>query len=70
MMQNLDIASILFLLLGAVAAIAVIYYSLEIAREWLGQWNHTTNDTIRRAVVHDSFSMRTSLPNGLTAASD
>jgi hypothetical protein len=32
-MQNLGFASILFLLLGAVAAIAAIYYSLEIARE-------------------------------------
>jgi len=53
-MQNLDIASILFLLLGAVAAIAVIYNSLEIVREWLGQWNHATNGTIRRAVVPDS----------------
>ena len=53
-MQNLDIASIFFLLLGAVAAIAVIYYSLEIVREWLGQWNHATNGTIRRAVVPDS----------------
>lgn len=53
-MQNLDMTSILFLLLGAVAAIAVIYYSLEIAREWLGQWNRATNGTIRRAVVPDS----------------
>ncbi len=53
-MLNLGMTSILFLLLGAVAAIAVIYYSLGIVREWLGQWNHATNDTIRRAVVHDS----------------
>jgi hypothetical protein len=53
-MQNLDIASILFLLLGAVAAIAAIFYSLAIAREWLGRWNRATNGTIRRAVVHDS----------------
>ena len=53
-MQNLDIASILFLLLGAVAAIAVIYYSFGIVREWLGQWNHATIGTIRRAVVPDS----------------
>ena len=36
-MQNLDMTSILFLLLGAVAAIAVIYYSFGIAREWFGQ---------------------------------
>lgn len=53
-MQNLGFASILFLLLGAVAAIAAIYYSLEIAREWLRQWNRATNGTIRRAVVPDS----------------
>jgi hypothetical protein len=53
-MLDLGMTSILFLLLGAVAAIAVIYYFLEIAREWLRQWNHATNDTIRRAVVHDS----------------
>ena len=53
-MQNLDIASVLFLLLGTVAGVAVIYYSLGIVREWLGQWNHATNGTIRRAVVHDS----------------
>jgi len=53
-MQNLDMTSILFLLLGAVAAIAVIYYSLGIAREGLRQWNRTTNGTTRRAVVPDS----------------
>jgi hypothetical protein len=53
-MQNLDIASVLFLLLGTVAGVAVIFYSVGIAREWLGQWNHTTNGTIRRAVVPDS----------------
>jgi hypothetical protein len=53
-MQNLDMTSVLFLLLGAVAAIAVIYYSLGIAREWLGHWNRATNGTIRRAVVPDS----------------
>ena len=53
-MQNLDMTSILFLLLGAVAAIAVIYYSLGIAREGLKQWNRATNGTIRRAVVPDS----------------
>ena len=53
-MQNLDMISVLFLLLGAVAAIAVIDYSLGIARKWLGQWNRATNGTIRRAVVPDS----------------
>jgi hypothetical protein len=53
-MQNLDMTSILFLLLGAVAAIAVIYYSLGITREGLKLWNRATNGTIRRAVVPDS----------------
>lgn len=53
-MQNLDFDFVLFLLLGTVAGLAVIYYSLGIAREWLGQWNHATNGTIRRAVVPDS----------------
>ena len=53
-MQNLDMTSVLFLLLGAVAAIVVIYYSVGIAREWLRQWNHATNGTTRRAVVPDS----------------
>ena len=53
-MQNLNIASVLFLLLGTVAGVAVIYYSLGIVREWLRQWNHATNDTIRRAVVPNS----------------
>jgi hypothetical protein len=53
-MQNLDIASVFFFLLCTVAGVAVIYYSLGIARKWLGQWNRATNDTVRRAVVHDS----------------
>jgi len=53
-MQKLDIAFVLFLLLGTVAGVAVIYYSLGIAREWLRQWNRATNGTIRRAVVPDS----------------
>ena len=52
-MQNLDFASVLFLLLGTVAGVAVIYYSLGIAREWLGHWDHATYGTIRRAVVPD-----------------
>jgi hypothetical protein len=54
MMQSLDMTSLLFLLLGAVAAIAVIYYSLGIAREGLKLWNRATTGTIRRAVVPDS----------------
>ena len=53
-MQNLDMTSVLFLLLGTVAGVAAIYYSLGIAREWLGQWNRATNGMIRRAVVPDS----------------
>jgi hypothetical protein len=53
-MQSLDVTSLLFLLLGAIAAIAVIYYSLGIAREGLKLWNRATNGTIRRAVVPDS----------------
>ena len=53
-MQNLDVASLLFLLLGTAAGVAVIYYSLEIARKWSGQWNYATNGMIRRAVVPNS----------------
>lgn len=53
-MQNLDIASIFFLLLGAIAGAVVIYYSLRIARKWLRQWNHTTDGAVRRAGVSDS----------------
>lgn len=53
-MQNLDMTSVLFLLLGTVACVAATYYSLGNAREWLGQWNHAANGTIRRAVVPDS----------------
>jgi hypothetical protein len=53
-MQNLDIGSVLSLLLGTVAGVAVIYCLLGIAREWLGQWNHATTGMIRKAVVPDS----------------
>jgi hypothetical protein len=53
-MQKLDIASMLFLLLGAITGAVVIYYSLGIARKWLRQWNHTTDGTVRRAGVSDS----------------
>ena len=53
-MQSLNIASVLFSLVGAVAAIVAIYYSFGIAREWLGQWNHATKGRICRAVVPDS----------------
>ncbi len=54
MMQNLNMVSGLFLLLGTVAAVAAIYYSFGIAREWLGHWNRATKGVIRRAVVPDS----------------
>jgi hypothetical protein len=53
-MQNLDVGFLLFLLLGTAAGGAAIYYSLEIAREWSGQWNYATNGMIRRAVVPNS----------------
>jgi hypothetical protein len=53
-MQNLDVASILLLFLGAVAGVVAIYYSFGIAREWVGQWNRTTKGTIRRAVAPNS----------------
>jgi len=52
MMLDLDMTSIL-LLLGAVAAGAVIYYSLEIVREWLKR-NRPMGGTIARASVPDS----------------
>ena len=53
MMQNLDMASILFLLLGAAAAIVVIY-SFALTREWFRRGTRSTNGTVRRAVVPDS----------------
>jgi hypothetical protein len=52
-MLDLDMTSILFLLLGAVAASAVSYYILRVAREWLNR-DRVTGGTIRRAVVLDS----------------
>ena len=52
MMLDLDMTSIL-LLLGAVAAGAVSYYILRVAREWLNR-DRVTGGTIRRAVVLDS----------------
>jgi hypothetical protein len=51
-MLDLDMTSIL-LLLGAVAAGAVIYYSLGIAGEWLKR-NRPMGGTIARAAVPDS----------------
>jgi hypothetical protein len=53
-MQNLDIGLISFLLLGSVAAFAVIYYSFEIVRKWLEQWTRSTNGPIRKTVAHDA----------------
>lgn len=52
-MLDLDIISILFLLLGAVAASTVIYYVLRIVREWLKR-NRLIGGTVRRAIVPDS----------------
>ena len=52
-MLDLDMTSVLFLLVGAVAASTVIYYVLRIAREWLTR-NRPIGGTIRRAVVPDS----------------
>jgi hypothetical protein len=51
-MLDLDMTSI-FLLLGAVAAGAVIYYVLRVAREWLTR-NRPMGGTIARAAVPDS----------------
>lgn len=53
-MQNLDISTVFFLLLGAVAVGLAIYYSFEIVREWLEQWIRATTGMIRRAIVPDS----------------
>ena len=53
MMLDLDMTSILLWLLGAVAAGAVSYYSLGIAREWLKR-NRPMGGTIARAAVPDS----------------
>jgi hypothetical protein len=52
-MLELEMTSILFFLLGAVASLAVIYYSLGIAREWLKR-NRPIGGMIRRAAVPDS----------------
>lgn len=46
-MKNLDIASIVFLLLGVVAGIAAIYYSFGIVREWFRQRYRTGKSSIR-----------------------
>jgi len=52
-MLDLDMTSVLFLLVGAVAASAVSYYVLRVAREWLKR-DLVTGNTISRAVVSDS----------------
>jgi hypothetical protein len=52
-MLDLDMTSVLFLLVGAVTASTVIYYVLRIVREWLRR-NRPTGDPLRRAVVPDS----------------
>ena len=53
-MQNLDIGLISFLLLGAVAAFAAIYYSFGMVCKWLEQWPRSTNGPIRKTVAHDA----------------
>jgi hypothetical protein len=53
MMLDLDMTSVLFLLVGAVAASTVIYYVLRVAREWWKR-NRPIGGTIRRAAVPDS----------------
>jgi hypothetical protein len=53
-MQDLDIAFMSFLLLGAVAAFVAIYYSFGMVREWLKQWTRATNGPIRKTVAHDA----------------
>ena len=54
MMQNLEIDTVVFLLLGTVAGGIAILYSFGIVREWMGQWIRATTDTIRRAFRPDS----------------
>ena len=46
-MKNLDIASIVFLLLGIVAGIVAIYYSFGIIREWFRQRHRSGKSSIR-----------------------
>jgi hypothetical protein len=53
-MLNLDIASVLFLVVSTGAIITAIYYSFGVVRGWLGQWKRAPNGTIRRTVVPDS----------------
>lgn len=52
-MQDLEMSTVFFLVLGAVAGGLAIYYSFEIVREWLGQWIRATTGMIRRAIVSD-----------------
>lgn len=53
-MQNLEISTVFFLVLGAVAGGLAIYYSFEIVREWLGQWIRASTGIIRRGIVPNS----------------
>lgn len=53
-MQNLDIISVLFLLLGTAAGIAAIYYSFGIVREWFKQRHRAGKATIRGTDVPGS----------------
>ena len=54
MMQNLEMAPVLFWLLGTVAGVAALYYSIGKFRKWFGRWNRAANGTIARAVVTGS----------------
>jgi hypothetical protein len=67
-MQDLDIGLISFLLLGAVAAFAAIYYSFGMLRKLLGQWTRATNGPVRKTVSQMHLSMDTLPPNGLKGA--
>jgi len=53
-MQDLDMASVLFLLLGVVGTIAAISYSFGIARGRLGRVNRITNGGNGQAVSLDA----------------
>jgi hypothetical protein len=54
MMQNIEISTALFSLLGMVAGGVAIFSLFGIVRVKLGRWIRATTGTIRRVVVHDS----------------
>jgi hypothetical protein len=53
-MQNIEISTVLFSLLGMVAGGVAIFYLFGIVRVGLGRWIRATTGTIRRAFVSDS----------------